>query len=353
MGIFSKIVSAFMNPTMTQGIAQSYERFLNAPSEFNPEVLSCSDVNYSMDHVRSFFENYEAGFSDEGVQNHVHVFYIEFEGALYLCHMFMHYARALSVTMEVEVDEHDPLRLFEFCNDVNANDLVHQVGFLYIPTTQKYVLHVTRQFLLTPNIGSADEFANLLRLLREFADGLQDLQCDVNAWKKYATVEPRSQVETAEDFWFAHPSDSASVLAEFVKDVKVLAADGERMVHSMIAPLAHTSICDTDKLFMNGSMTTYKDYPYLMSMVVEIPEGDACMPAFDRTTAIEACSAWNSMVHFAPSRAIISTNGKGQNVVKLVMTGWFAEEVNTRTFSDFLCTMQKTVMKLCYDLRPQ
>lgn len=353
MGIFSRIASAFMNPMMTQGIAQSYERFLNAPSEFNSEVLSCSDVNYSMDHVRSFFENYEAGFSDEGVQNHVHVFYIEFEGALYLCHMFMHYARALSVTMEVEVDEQDPLRLFEFCNDVNANDLVHQVGFLYIPDTQKYVLHVTRQFLLTPNIGSADEFANLLRGFNEFSNNLKDLKYDRGSWKIYARIEPHCQVETADDFWFAHESTSSSVLTAFVKDVKVLKEDNERIVRSMIHPLAQSSFLNTDRLFVDGSMTTYKDYPYIVSMEVVIPEGDACMPAFDRTTAIEACSAWNSMVHFAPSRAIISTNGKGQNVVKLVMTGWFAEEVNTRTFSDFLCTMQKTVMKLCYDLRPQ
>lgn len=350
MGIFSKIAGLFMNPMIAQGISQAYDNFLNAPSEFNPDVMPCSDVNYSFDYVKAFLEKYDAGFTNQGVQNHVHVFYLEFENWGYLCNMFMHYARALSVTTEVITREKDSSRLLDFCNNINRYDLVHQVGIVFDEDQQKYKFRITRQFLLTPNIGSADTFAQLLRELREYAESVANLDVTSNIWQKYAHANPRCRVGTAEDFWFNHHG-SDSILSGFVKNVDVIEENSEKTVHGMIPPLGSTVVFESMPMFQNGTITTYKRFPYIMSMSVMIIEGQPSAPTFNADKVAHICNRWNSYVHFAPSRAIPVHLENGCNAVMLRMTGWFAEDCNTRTFSDFLCSMQKATMMISHDLR--
>ena len=270
----------------------------------------------------------------------------EFEGCNFEFHMFRHYARALTVSVIIELDEdiHDELVLSFLLNEINREDLLHQIG--YVHTENEYYLRVTKQILCTPNIGDADTMAQSLRDLKEYSLAILELdhlnleESDLNAWKKYANITPRTQVDNAEEFWF---SEVDSALSPFRKKTEIVYEDAEKKTRTMIDMMDGSAIYVGMNVFLRqGIIITYKQYPYLLSMKTWITEGKNGIFELDIEKAKELCETWNAQVHFSPSKFVLCKNPEGKLMVALIMTGLFAEECNTRTFVDFLCTFQKS-----------
>lgn len=339
MGFFSKIAKAVFNPNLEKGCVDQYVKFLTCGQEFNTDVLRCSDVNYSSDVLRDFSAKYPIG-GESDFQGYLDIKSIVFEDQLYKMFIFMHYARAINVGIAVETVEKGAEKVFTFINEVNKRDLLDQVGFIEDEGT--IYIRVFRQFLNTPHIGDADTMAEGLRDLKAFAEQLAKLEYpgDEN-WMKWANPQAKEPVENAADFWFNQGEDSG--LKNFSKGSNILEKDASMETRSMIniSAFGDAFYAESSPFITKGMISVYKDFPFLTFMQVPITEGDAMVPSIDEESARQFCIEWNSMLHLAPSRVVYHKHESGKISLNLSMSGLYADDTNTRTYVDFLCTLQK------------
>lgn len=339
MGFFSKIANAILAPTLEKGCVEQYVKFLTSGQEFNTEVLSCADVNYGSDALREFAAKYPIGVESD-FQGYLDIKSIVFEDQLYKMFIFMHYARAINVCTAVETEEKDAEKLFAFINEVNKKDLLDQIGFA--ENDGKIYIRVFRQFLNTPHIGDADTMAEGLRDLKKFAEQLAKLEYPGDeSWIRWANPQPKEPVENAADFWFNQ--GDGSCLKNFSRGSQIIEKNTSMETRSMININAFGDVfyAESSPFILKGMISVYTDLPYLTFMQVPITEGDPIVPFINEVSARQFCIEWNSMLHLAPSRVVYYKHESGKISLNLSMTGLYADDTNTRTYVDFLCTLQK------------
>lgn len=335
MGFFSKALSFITNPLFEKGCVDQYMKFLMSGNEFNTEVLGCADVNYSTDAIRGLQEKYGATASSDN-NGFCDMISINFEDQVYMIFYFMHYARAINVGIAIETEESDLNKIVPFLNEVNKSDILDQVGV--IEQEGKMYIRVYRQFLNTPHIGTVDTLAQGLRDLKTFATKLSRLEFpDDDEWKKWASIKSEEPIENAHDFWFNHNSESC--LKNFSATSKILEKDGNREVRSMIDINSFgDSVCADSMPFTQGRIYTYSEFPYLTLMQVSIKEGEH---SINESSACNFLVNWNAAPHFAPCKIVYDKDESGKISLSLLMTGLYADDCNTRTYIDFLCSLQK------------
>lgn len=344
MGIFSKLANAIFNPLHADGIATQYKKFLEFPNEYNTEVLDCADVNYSINVFNEFVKKNNIPIGESKDQGFVHFFTFEYDGILFQGYMFKHFARSLTVSLCLDTKETEMFKILDFCNQVNAKEFIHQVGAFVDDETGHIWMRVTRQMLFTPNIGSVESFANDLIKFKQYASGLAGL-------KKPDTIDLRNDtyrmlipsVATAEEWWF---DKETSALTRFIDTSEIIYEDEDVIQHSMINMLDGSTFLLGTNNFLKGSLTTFKKYPYLMLASTHICEAEDGIPYIDINKAVDVCNKWNSRVHMAPARMYVEKTEDDRTIVELSMIGYFADDCNTRTFVDFLCTCQKATAQL-------
>lgn len=341
MGIFSKVACFFLSPMLTQAIQEGYNKFLVAPGEFNQEVLSCADVNYSINVVNEFLEKHKPqDFWSGDTEGFCHQFGFSFEDFTYNCYMFKHYARALtvSVTINTDADEHLLGNALALCNDVNLVDPIHQVGIIVDEKTHQLSFRVTRQFLFTPNIGTVETFEQGLRDFKAYALKVAGFNAPENGeWEQFANPQPTQPIETAEDFWF---TKKGTVLKDFADTSKVINENEDNTIHLMINMMGNNILIGS-QAFLAGQIITFKKFPYLAVMKTSVAEGDPMVGKIDVNKAFDFANTVNSHIHFAPLRVVLDRTPEGNARMNMIMSGFFADDCNTRTYADFLCTLQK------------
>lgn len=339
MGFFSKALSLFTTPSLEKGCVDQYMKFLLSGNEFNTEVLDCSDVNYSVDAIRGLQEKYGATASSDN-NGFCDMISINFEDQIYKIFYFMHYARAINVGIAIEIDEADINKIVPFLNEVNKSDILDQVGV--VEQDGKVYMRVYRQFLNTPHIGTVDTLAQGLRDLKAFATKLSHFEFpDDDEWKKWASMKSEEPIENAHDFWFNHNSESC--LKDFAATSKILEKDGSREVRSMININSFGDSVYADSIpFTQGRIYTYSEFPYLTLMQVNIKEGEyPTVPSINESSAANFLVNWNAAPHFAPCKIVYDKDESGKISLCLLMSGLYADDCNTRTYIDFLCSLQK------------
>ena len=338
MGLFSKIANSLLNPSLERACVDQYMKYMMSNTSFNEEVLSCADVNYSSDVLRDFAKKYPIQCSSE-FHGYVDIKTIVFEGQTYTIFYFMHYARAINVTVDVETEETDTDKLLDFINQINTRDFIDQIGL--VEEDGKKQIRVFRQILLTPHIGSGDSIAEELRALNAYALALANLQYPGdNAWMKCANPKASQTVGTAADFWFNQ--DGSSCLNKFSKDSKTIYKNEKTESRSMIYIPRHSNSFITESpAFAMGNITTFSDFPYLSLLVVTITEDDPTIAEIKEASVMKFCSTWNQNIHFAPCKAVWVKNESGKISLSLIMTCMYADETNTRTYIDVLSALHK------------
>lgn len=352
MGILSKIVNKIYCKILKGGIIEDYKKFLTESGEFNSIVHDDSfDVNYSIEIFNDFLKKYNPPTEGEDYGCYDYCRFI-FEESLFEIYMFKHYARALTVSMFQELDENCNLsEIYCLCNTINSVDLIHQIGVFTFNENnkEKHYLRITKQILCTPNICDTETMAQSFRDLKEYFLMILDMnfpdlkESDLSAWKKYSNIVTRTEVDNAEEFWFTN-RDTA--LSDFRKTSKVFEESENEKKRTMINMLDGSVMLLGTDIFLNGIITTYKQYPYLVSMSTSITEGVNGIPNINIEKAAALCASWNGKIHFSPLRIVMNLDSDKNITVSIIMTGLCAEECNTRTFVDFLCTLQKTTSLL-------
>lgn len=352
MGIFSKLFGMVGNHILKKSIIHHYNSFLVTQSEYDEMVLDCSDINFSIQVFNDFLRKY-----DPARDGHDYGFYdfcrFQFEDCIFEAYMFKHYARALTISVVQELDENDNLaEIYALCNAINLEDLIHQIGVFTISDEgkEKYYLRITRQILCTPNIGDEETIAQSLRDLKEYflmvlSMNFFDLkETDLTAWKKYTSITPKVIVDNAEEFWF---SEEESALSDFRKTSKIIQKDAYSTTRTMIDMLdgSENYLLGTD-VFLSGEITTYKHFPYLISMKTSVTEGENGITKINIEKAESLCANSNGRVHFSPLRYVMNKDDNNRITVSIILTGLFADDCNTRTYVDFLCTLQKATSQL-------
>lgn len=350
MNIFKKITNSFVGKLITQGIGQSYQDFVNKPDEFNTEILNCEDSNYAVNIVKELLkrEIEVESHNDNGIFETV---VVKLDGWNYALHIFRHYARIVMVSTRVNLNVNDSNAIMELCNIINKNDKIHQIGF--IQQEGQLVLEVKRQFLFSPSIGSVESLINGLHEVREYVDVILSDKIYTDAWKHYANSDTKSirgTVKTAEEVWF--PQETENLIYPFTKKVKLIHETSSERVHEMIHLLSNgSSIRFGENAYTIGSrnlpqmtISTYKEFPLLQTMQATIRNEE--FRKINKKRALELCSAWNSAVHFSLSRLVFEEAPNGDIQITLIMSGLFGEDINTRTFADYLGTMHKTIALL-------
>jgi hypothetical protein len=347
MGFLDKIIGKIGNHALERSIIDHYIKFLTTPGEYDETILQCSDVNYSINIFNDFLRKYKPA-NDGEDYGFCDFCRFQFEECIYEIYMFKHYARALTVSLLHELNEKCNLaEIYCLCNAINTVDLIHQVGVCTY--NGKHYLRITKQILCTPNIGDADTMAQSFRDLKAYFLTVSDMnffnleESDLTAWKKYTSITPRTKVDNAEDFWF---SDVDSALSDFRKTSKIIREDAYSKTRSMIKILKSYEKRLGDETFLRGEITTYKQYPYLVSMKTSITEGVNGVSKINIEKAESLCAEWNGVVHFSPIRVVMNKDDSNKITVSIIMTGLFADDCNTRTYVDFLCTLQKITKQL-------
>lgn len=351
MGVFDKIIGKIGNTFLKKSIIEHYNRFLAAQGEFDETVLECLDINYSITIVNDFMSKYQLhgegedyGFCD--------FCRLQFEECIFEIYMFKHYARGLTISVVHELDENCNLaEVCRICNAINAVDLIHQVGIFTTSDeeSEKYYLRITKQILCTPNIGDVEAMAQSFRDLKEYLLAILEknfvelTNSDLSVWKNYTTVIPRSETDSAEEFWF---SKKESALSDFTKTVSIIREDAESKTRTMIDMLDGSIVLLGTDIFLQGEITTYKKYPYLLSMKTSITEGKDGISKINTEKAERLCLEWNGQIHLSPLRFVMTKDDGNHVTVSIIMTGLFADDCNTRTYVDFLCTLQKATSQL-------
>lgn len=339
MGFFSKALGFFLNPSLENGCVDQYMEFLLSGNEFNTEVLGCVDINYSASTLNEFVDKYgvTASFCRHGFCDEIS---ITFEDQFYSIYCFMHYARTINVQIDVEVQETELSKIVSFINEVNKFDILDQVGVM--EKEGRTYICVFRQFLNTPHVGNADTLANGLRDLKTYANKLARLEFpNDEEWKKWASIKSEEPIENAHDFWFNHNSESC--LKNFAATSKIIEKDDNREVRSMIDISSFGNSFYADSMpFIQGRIYTYSEFPYLTLMQVNIKEDEHPMlPHIDESKALEFITSWNASLHFAPCKVVYSKDESGKITLDLLISGLYADDCNTRTYIDFLCSLQK------------
>ena len=339
MGFFSKALGFFLTPSLEKGCVDQYTKFLLSGDEFNTEVLGCTDVNYSVGAIKGLLEKYGATASSDN-NGFCDMISIDFEGQFYKIFYFMHYARAINVGITVETEETDFNKIVSFLNEVNKSDILDQVGV--IEQEGKTYIRVYRQFLNTPHVGTVETLAQGLRDLKTFATKISHLEFpDDEEWKKWASIKSEEPIENAHDFWFNHNSESC--LKNFAATSKIIEKDDNREVRSMIDINSFGDSFYAESMpFIQGRIYTYSEFPYLTLMQVNIREGEHPMvPSINESSAYNFFVNWNAALHFAPCKIVYDKDESGKIVLCLLMSGLYADDCNTRTYIDFLCSLQK------------
>lgn len=349
MGLFSKALGFFLNPSMEKACVDQYMKFLLSGYEYNTEVLDCADVNYSLDALHGLQRNYGVTASSDN-KGFCDFISINFENQFYTIFYFMHYARAINVGIAVETEETDIRKIVAFLNEVNQWDLLDQIGVAQ--EEGKTYIRVFRQFLNTPHIGSADTLAQGLRELKVFANKLARLEAPVEEeWTKWASIKSEEPIENAHDFWFNH--DNQSCLKNFAATSKILEKDESREVRSMININSFGDAFYGDSMpFVDGKIHFLSEFPYLTLMQVKIREGEhPVLPHIDESKAFDFIRSWNASLHFAPCKVIYEKDESGKVTLNLLMSGLYADDCNTRTYVDFLCSLQKATGVMVCSIR--
>lgn len=338
---------------LTQGIAEEYRKFVEQPGEFNSNILSCSDADYAVSIVNELLKEDVriVHHNDNGACQSIE---IDFEGDIYGLHIFRHYAKVVTATTRVNLDIKDVNNLFIFCNEINKVDKIHQVAF-FEDENGNLSLDVKRQFMFSQSVGNLDTLKQGLRDLKEYATNLINVKNETYAdeWKKYAEKDNKSihsSIHSADQEWF--PEDTDNVMRPFTKKTKIIHESNSETVHEMINILANgycirfgNNACMIGQANVpNSSITTFKEFPLLLTMQATVKNQK--YRKINKEQALQLCEGWNRALHFSLSRIVFSEDPNGEIELTLIMSGLFGEELNTRTFTDFLGTMHKTVALL-------
>ena len=352
MGLFGKLANALFNSIGKNGLIEHYNKFLTSDGQFNYNIIDCWDKDYSLNILQEFTAKFNVEI--KGGQNYGFSYYgyFDFEGWRYEHHMFKNYARGLTISSTLELNS-DTGKMFEealnLFNRINHKDLMHQIGLIK-DENGKILLRVTRQCLFTPNIGNVETLIHNLRDLKEYIlmlSNYREYSIDIleNTWKKYAFITSHKEVDTAEEFWF---SKEESSISKFTNESKIIENNPDSTVRTMINMTNGSTFTPGSAYFLNGKIITYKDFPYIVSMITQIKEGYD-IPHINKEKIKEFCAHWNYNMHFSPSRMVIDENNNGDFSVSIIMTGLFADDCNTFSIADFLCTLHKAtdLMLMC------
>lgn len=349
MGFFSKVLGFLLTPSLEKGCVDQYMKFLLSGNEFNTDVLGCADVNYSIDAIKGLCEKYGATASSDN-NGFCDMISLNFDNQFYNIFYFMHYARAINVGIAVETEETDLNKIVPFLNEVNKSDILDQIGVA--EQDGKTYIRVYRQFLNTPHIGTVDTLAQGLRELRTFATKLSRLEFpDDEEWKKWASIKSKEHIENAYDFWFNHNNESC--LKNFAATSKILEKDDNIEIRTMIDISSFGDALYAESMpFIQGRIYTFKEFPYLTLMQVNIKEGNHPMvPSINESAAYNFLVGWNASLHFAPCKVVYEKEVSGKVALSLLMSGLYADDCNTRTYIDFLCSLQKATGMMVNSVR--
>lgn len=359
MGIFGKLFNKGYNKVVRDTLVTKYERFISSPEEydFDPEDpgFGFFDSNFVLPTLVEFLQN-NAQIVNGGEGKTMMGNEFIFNGTLYHSFFFHRYPSTVTFFVDKPLKIEGGLNKASIlCNKVNKIDPIHQIGLTTLDNQNELCVRVFRQVIITPSIGNADTIKRCLLQLNEYAEMLsQGMMPNPNDWKKYA-IKPVPGVVSADNLWF--PSDEDNTLASFGMRSNIICDDDEKKVHEMIYlsdeknhvinALGHEMFVDTD-LIENHNITTYKDFPYLVTLNATIyPENYTSKLLLKSDDMIDFATRWNQLRHFGITKICCNIpshwDATQDYSYNITTTGLFAGQINMFTYYHLLGSMEKAV----------
>ena len=344
------------NCLLRNAITENYNSFLNSESEFDDQLFKCFDSEYALPTLYKFFD--ERAQVTEADENEVaYTYNFIYNQNYYIARVYHKYPSTVMIVMakelQVAMTKHE---LNLFCNKANSIDPIHQIGYKKDKKRGKPSIWLLRQIIITPSIEGMSALELCLTQLQDYAERLCQGEClKVNEWKQYA-IKPRQGIDGAESLWF--PTQKDNVLFKYSSQSKVILDDAQKTVREMIRidkntihqvnVFGETINLDTE-LIDDYQITTYKDFPYLATLSATVYPANYTSPLLvNKDRMQEISNQWNTACHLCVAKVVANPSHRESGdwsafKYKIMMTGLFAESLNTYTYYNMIGSMEKAI----------
>ena len=333
-----------------------YKEFINGNNEFDDPIINAFDQNYAFPTLYDFLDKHTTVLDVQ--ENSIsYTYQFEYNGVLFLVRVYSTNPRVLLVRTAKEFS--NPITkdtAAVFCNKVNSMDPIHQIGIIKV-ADKKLFITAARQIIFTSSMGDISSIEHCLNQLIEYVNMLSEGQLPkASDWKQYA-LKPITSVVGAEKLWF-HSKSDGGLLYEFSKNNKIVSEDDEKTVHQMINIIDENHVVNAfgRQVFLDTSLiedytiTTYKEFPYLITFCATVyPANYTSRLLVTKKRMIEVALKWNQSNHYSVIKVIpqIPSHWQGgdeaDSKYKIIMSGLFAESINTYTYYNMIGTMEKAI----------